>query len=48
MLKDNFVDIYKIEEGLKVEEVIKKYQAGQIQPIAAPTHSIDESESATA
>ncbi len=48
MLKDNFVDIYKIEEGLSVKEVIEKYRKKQVEKITAPTHPIEESESATA
>ena len=46
MLKDNFVDIYKIDEDLTVKEVIKKYRGNQLEQIVAPTHSLDESQSA--
>ena len=44
MLKDNFVDIYKIEEGLSVKEVIEKYQKNQLTLIAAPTHPVEKSQ----
>lgn len=45
MLKDNFIDIYKIEEGLAVKEVIDKYLSGEVKQITAPTHPVEESES---
>ncbi len=47
MLKDNFVDIYKIEEGLTVKEVIEKYRSGQLKHVTMPTRAIEESKSAT-
>lgn len=43
MLKDNFVDIYKVEEGLSVKEIIAKYRNHQLDQIALPTHSVEES-----
>ena len=46
MLKDNFVDIYKINEDSTVKEVIEKYRSNQLEKIVAPTHSLDESKSA--
>ncbi len=46
MLKDNFVDIYKINGDSTVKEVIEKYRRNQLEKIVAPTHSLDESESA--
>jgi cation diffusion facilitator family transporter len=46
MLKDNFVDIYKINEDLTVKEVIEKYHGNQLEQIVTPTHSLDESKSA--
>ncbi|MBN1526414.1 MAG: cation diffusion facilitator family transporter [Candidatus Omnitrophica bacterium] len=46
MLKDSFVDIYKINEDSVVKEVIEKYRDNQLEQIVAPTHSLDESESA--
>jgi cation diffusion facilitator family transporter len=42
MLKDNFVDIYRAEEGLSVREIIKRYRNNQIERIALPTHSAEE------
>ena len=38
MLKDNFVDIYKIEEGVSLREVIKNYRNDQLEKIITPTH----------
>jgi len=46
MLKDNFVDIYKINENSIVREVIEKYRGNQLEQIVAPTQSLDESKSA--
>jgi len=43
MLKDNFVDIYKVEEGALVRDVIKKYQNAELEQILAPTHPLEES-----
>ncbi|MEN6321118.1 MAG: cation diffusion facilitator family transporter [Syntrophaceae bacterium] len=43
MLKDNFVDIYKAEEGSTVRQVIEKYRNNQVDKIAAP-HPAQESE----
>jgi len=45
MLKDNFVDIYNVEEGLLVNDVIEKYKNNQLSLITEPTHPIEESES---
>jgi cation diffusion facilitator family transporter len=42
MLKNNFVDIYRAEEGLSVREIIEKYRNNQIERIALPTHSAEE------
>jgi len=42
MLKDNFVDIYRAEEGLSVREIIEKYRNNQIERIASATHSAEE------
>jgi len=44
MLKDSFVDIYKIDNDLSVKEVIDKYCAGELEPIIAPTHPLEESQ----
>ena len=44
MLKDNFVDIYKIKEDFSVKEAIEKYRNGQLEQITAPTHPLEESQ----
>ena len=44
MLKDNFVDIYKIGEGLSVREVMEGYRNNQLKQITAPTHPVEESQ----
>jgi len=45
MLKDNFIDIYQIEdENLSVREVIDRYQKNQLSRITTPTHSVEEAE----
>ena len=43
-LKDNFVDIYRIEEGLSVKEVIESYRQNKLQQIVRPTHPFEESQ----
>ncbi len=42
MLKDNFVDIYKAEEGLSIREVVENYRNNQLEQITSPTHSVEE------
>jgi cation diffusion facilitator family transporter len=44
MLKDHLVDIYKAEEGLSVQEIIKSYRLNKLQPLTVPTHSVEESQ----
>lgn len=44
MLKDNFVDIYRIKEDFSAREAIEKYQNGQLEQIIVPTHPIEESQ----
>lgn len=44
MLKDNFVDIFQIEEGLSVRNIIEKYRNNQLEQIIKPTHSLEDSE----
>ena len=44
MLKDNFVDICKAEEGVSIKEIIEKYHNNQLEQITAPTHSVEESQ----
>jgi predicted Fe-Mo cluster-binding NifX family protein len=42
MLRDNFVGIYKTNEGLSVKDVIRKYRNQEIEQITQPTHCIEE------
>lgn len=44
MLKDSFVDIYKIEEGFTAGKVIEKYRRHKLKQITAPTHPLEESQ----
>ena len=46
MLKENFVDIYKVKEDLSVREIIEKYRNKGLELITAPTHPLEKSESA--
>lgn len=43
MLRDNFVDIYAVDEAQTVQEVVDLFRAGSLQAINQPTHSIDQS-----
>jgi len=43
MLKNNFVDIYKIEEGCSIREVMERYRNNQLEQITTPTHPIEDS-----
>jgi cation diffusion facilitator family transporter len=42
MLKDNFVDIYKVEEDSSMRDIIKKYHNNKLEQITSPTHSVEE------
>jgi len=43
MLKENFIDIYRIdEENVTIREVISRYLNNQIPRITSPTHTVDE------
>ena len=42
-LKNNFVDIFRIEENIAVKEVIERYYNNQLEEITAPTHPVEES-----
>jgi cation diffusion facilitator family transporter len=42
MLKDNFVDIYKVEEDSSMRDVIEKYHNNKLEQITSPTHSVEE------
>ena len=44
MLKDNFVDIYRVEEGLTVREILERYHKEHLEEITMPTHSVEESQ----
>lgn len=44
MLKNNFIDIYKAEEGLSIKDIIYKYQNNQLEQINSPTHSVEETQ----
>ncbi|MDY6967667.1 MAG: cation diffusion facilitator family transporter [Spirochaetota bacterium] len=44
MLKDNFVDIYRISKDLTVKEVIDKYLKNEFKQIYEPTHTVEESQ----
>ena len=48
MLKDNFVDIYRVEENALVRDVIEKYHAKKLEKITVPTHPVEDSQSADA
>lgn len=43
MLKDNFIDIYRAQDGVPVNEVVKQFREGRLQQISAP-HPAEESE----
>jgi len=45
MLKNSFVDIYKVKEDCSVQDVIDKYRNPQVEQITAPTHCVEESQS---
>jgi cation diffusion facilitator family transporter len=47
ILKDNFVDIYSVEQDLSVKEIIAQYRSGQLEPMNAATHGVEESHAAT-
>ena len=44
MLKDKLVDVYKVEEGLSVKEVMQRYRLNQLELITGPTHAVEESQ----
>ncbi len=43
MLKDNFIDIYRVEAGETVRSVAERYHKGEVDPIISP-HPAEESE----
>ena len=44
MLKDNFVDIYKVEEDSSMMDIIEKYHNNKLEQITSPTHSVEETQ----
>ncbi len=44
MLKDNLVDVYRVEEGLSVKEIVQRYRLNQLELITEPTHPVEESQ----
>jgi cation diffusion facilitator family transporter len=42
-LRDNFVDMFQVEENRTVQEVIDQYRAGLLPQLTRPTHSIEQS-----
>ncbi len=47
MLKENFIDIYVVTEELTVGEIVQTYRDGRLSRLTTPTHSLEESETAT-
>jgi len=43
MLKENFIDIYRVDAGATVREMIARYYNGEIEPITVP-HPAEDSE----
>lgn len=44
MLKNNFVDIYRVDKDATVSEIIELYRLNQLVSISEPTHSIEKSQ----
>jgi len=44
MLKDNLADVYRVEAGLSVKEVMQRYRLNQLERITGPTHPVEESQ----
>ena len=42
-LKSSLVDIYRVEEGFTVREVVERYLGHQLDQIVAPTHTVEQS-----
>ena len=47
MLKENFIDIYRVDEELSVREIIQAYRENRLSRLTTPTHSLEESEAMT-
>lgn len=43
MLKDNLVDINRVEGDLTIRDVVNRFQEKSLSSITHPTHSVDES-----
>jgi predicted Fe-Mo cluster-binding NifX family protein len=43
MLKDNFVDIYRAEEGESVRDLLQRFLTQSLTPVTAPTHKLEDS-----
>jgi len=44
MLRDNFVDIYKVKKNTTVKDIIAKYSNNQLELVTSPTHPLEESQ----
>ena len=44
MLKDNFVDIYRVQEDHTARESLERYHKGELEEIRTPTHPVEESQ----
>jgi cation diffusion facilitator family transporter len=42
-LRDNFVDMFQVEENRTVQEVIDQYRTGLLPQLTRPTHSVEQS-----
>jgi cation diffusion facilitator family transporter len=47
MLKDNFIDIYRVDEELTVREIVQAYRKKRLPILTTPTHPLEESETVT-
>ncbi len=47
MLKENFIDIYSVDEELTVRNIIQAYRENRLSRLTAPTHLLEESETIT-
>jgi cation diffusion facilitator family transporter len=44
MLKDKLADVYRVEEGLSVKEIMQRHRLNQLELLAEPTHAVEESQ----
>ncbi|MBN1227125.1 MAG: cation diffusion facilitator family transporter [Deltaproteobacteria bacterium] len=44
MLKDNFVDIYRVQENETIHEVTRRYMEGKLESLNTPTHVVEASQ----